>query len=196
MEISTWIAQGATVASAAIALAAALAAWRGLSTWRQQLKGSDQYQLTKDVLLLSCRARDTFREIRSPLVFGGETEDKPKNVDESIYVYHKRFYSNNSLWSDLSAKQIEVEVLLGKEIAEQMQPLQNVIKKYWSTMFTCYGACSGEGAPSLYDDRRNSYFKKARPILMRGSAEDDEFQGELDLALEKLQLALRKHLNP
>jgi len=184
------ISQVVTIVSALVALGAAIAAFMGLNTWRRELKGREEFQLARRVLLFSCKLREAFRQIRSAISLADETKGKPQGMDDSVYVFASRFNSRNDLWSELEAVQLEVEVLFGKEAAAKLQPLREHVSEYWSTLMTASNATSG--GRSLWDDEEVPYLKEAREILI--ARKGDDFQAAVETGIAQLQDEMRKHL--
>ena len=107
---------------------------RGLRTWNRQLKGGVEYELTRRLLKYSYRFRDAISRVRNPLMWSSEMPTPPAEVgkamsDEDLRyyglsrAYQLRWDKVNEVRNDLQTELIEAEVLWGRVVYKQFQPL-------------------------------------------------------------------------
>ena len=75
-----WVTPISAVLVAISALFTAYFAKRGLTVWQQQLKGTDDYKLARDLLASLCKCRDAIYDIRQPSMLL-EVPHKFKNIE-------------------------------------------------------------------------------------------------------------------
>lgn len=122
------------MALGASAVVGAVVAVRGLRSWKAQLRGKDEYLLSRRLLKESHKYRDAIRNVRSPLMMGHEMPEPPPDSDIDPrsqagrhygrqQAYIKRWEPVQKCRSQLYPDLVEAEVSWGNRLDDLMKPL-------------------------------------------------------------------------
>lgn len=119
------------------------AALLGLRTWRHQLKGNTEYELARRYLKGVFRVRDSFRIVRSPMMYppvqesdpNGALSDRQKQFrQDQRKEYGRRLQELQKSWSELEVEVLEAEVLWGESAKDAVKPLRECIAELATTI--------------------------------------------------------------
>lgn len=112
----------------------AYVALQGLHTWRRQLKGSQNYNLAKSMLINLYKYRESLNQFRHPIIWGNEypkfspeesmkMSPEEKYYQEKTHAYEKRWSNINQIKPVLLENLIETQVLWGQDLQTHFQQL-------------------------------------------------------------------------
>lgn len=163
---------------------------KGLDAWKKQLKGKDNYDLSRRLLKNIYTVRESIRFVRNPLISTGEMETSLVKSGFKVEDYSNRTKMHNAVYSirwnkimeakaELDTLLIEVEVLWGKDYLHIFKELNDKILKLYSTLtiFLNYEKDVPFDRSILYD-----------------IGEKDIFSREVDSAVVKIEEYVKPHL--
>ncbi len=69
-----------------------IVAWLALSTWKKQLKGTDEYQLLKKLLIATYEVEEKIKFVRNPMVtMKKEDIETSSKLDVEMNIYNERY---------------------------------------------------------------------------------------------------------
>ncbi len=138
-------------------------AWKGLQTWREQLKGTTEYQLAKEILRAVYDVQETYRFIRIPKFRLGSHSDS-----EYQNEFKKRYLGFSSMITKsmevLHSKCIEAKIEWGFGFDGICRKLDDCYYEY--DTFALIMGCSGD------DDEECEQRKLDQRIIMYGARDD------------------------
>jgi len=170
----------------AIAIAALWTAWtaqRGLETWREQLDGTNRYDLARKVLFSAYKMRATIHQIHIPSedyipeseALGlSESELKVKQREKAYYSKFDSFYNEMPGFESLT---LEAEVLWGREVSDFLEQLR---EEGFRTLFIAKNDInhprslydSIERVPNKVDQIISSLESKIRPHISEAKSKN------------------------
>jgi hypothetical protein len=108
----------------------------GINQWREQLKGTNRYNIARQLALLAFQFKDDFDRARFPLTYSQESAGRPRQENETrqeadakdeYYARAARLQSLHETYQKMRVANWEAELTLGKELAKYMAPL---VKEY------------------------------------------------------------------
>lgn len=187
------------------AVVAMYVAVRGLSTWNRQLKGGVEYDLTRRLLKCTYRLREAIKTARNPIMFQNE-QPNPPDAESHVMSYEERRYYGLSQayqgrWNkvtaardDLQTELLEAEVIWGKAIHEQFEPLFTLQLELFSDIHSYLIVCN----PAEHADSKHAISeirRKRREVLYDTSSfEPDPFSIDIEKAISGIETFLKPHL--
>lgn len=161
-----WIGFANDIAVAVAAGVGAFVAWKGLGAWRQQLKGSNEYDLARRLLKSTYQLRDALAAARSPAMFGGEMPRPSRDEAGGMSEDQIRFFGTSGAYSErfravqehrraLQADLLEAEALWGTRLKSLYQPLFSLQHDLWMAIYMYLRSID----PSVPDSSRESFGK-------------------------------------
>lgn len=162
----------------AAALWAAYVAYCGLHTWRKQLAGGTEYELARRVLKAAITVREAINRIRADFTVDAEGS-------------RQQWSGVAAAWSQLRAEALEAEVVWGKDIHSQIEPLRKLMAKLRSALHRMVRAASDNRA--MLDEAAMEALDAV--VYDRSTPEQvDDFTRELDAAMDQLIAFLTPHI--
>jgi len=190
------------ILSASAAFGAVLVASEGLTTWKKQLKGSNEYELSRKLLRSVYQFRDSIRGVRSPIVWpsemqpgaDGEKEQHAQDRFGGIFnAYERRWRSVIENRANLEADLLESEILWGANIKNECRALwalQGELYSYLDIWLRVQDSSSTAENRASYQET----LKSMRNIIYERQDQDDDFSKELATATLRIEAFLKPHL--
>lgn len=197
-----FIAEAADTITAVAAVCAAVIAYIGLRTWRDQLKGSAEYTLAKDILKAVYGVREAFKHVRNPAIFvyeyPEELRDSSANWKPGFqskaheHVYEQRFKVLIKAVVQLEERVLDGEVEWGASFGSLILPIRKCRARLQMTLQDHLEALSNnsnkqgrsEAAKKANDDSVLYYLGEEFP-------EQDRFTSDINSAIAGFELRLR-----
>lgn len=203
-----WVGMASDIVVAVAAGVGAFVAWKGLGAWRQQLEGSNEYDLARRLLKSTYQLRDAMTVARSPFMLGGE---KPKptsgeassmSVEESDYAgtlgaYSERFRVVQEHRRSLQADLLEAEALWGSRLKPLYQPLFRLQHELWMAIHMYLRSIDPKQAGTSRESFGKIFFEKHHDTLYdmsEGEEKPDAFANGVLTAIAAIETELRPHL--
>ena len=169
------------VVLAGAAVWGAMIAARGLRTWRDQLRGGTEYDLARRVLGAAIDVRESINRIRLDVMAAA--------ADSA-----EQWTSVADAWATLRAASLEAEVVWGKGIHAEIEPLQTCMRTLRSALRRYVRATTQPRARTLteqeYEELDAVIYDRSEP------GNDDAYTTELSAAVDCIETYLRPHLAP
>ena len=192
------------VVTAVVAVWGLIYASRALDTWKRQLHGQEKYGLAKRILLALNRVRDEVKNVRSPLITGGESSTalKKSEAENGVAatsngpmivfsaVYRERWRRMTDAWSALSVEMDQASVVWHAEVFDEMKELDDLI---WNLKTAVENYCFAREDPQGRYLWENSDGRAANDAIvhnMSAPGKLDPFMQQLELPIEKLRQRL------
>lgn len=187
------------------AIVAMYVAIRGLNTWNRQLKGGIEYDLTRRLLRCTYRLREAIKLVRNPMMFNNELPNPPDDEAQKMSsqqlryfglstAYQGRWNKVSSARDDLQTELLEAEVIWGKSIYEQFEPLFTLQRELFTDIHSYLMVCN----PDQNDDSRHAMSeirRKRREVLYDTSSfEADPFSEDVEKTIVSIEAFLKPHL--
>lgn len=187
--------------TAIAAVFGAAAAWSGVNAWRSELKGRANFDAARNLLRSVYKIREGFFLVRQRLIVesefpsgysgsGGSTpKERKQHASAMAHVFQNRWQALGPAVEEIEAHRIEAEVLLGKDVAEKMEPflfcvrrLQVGIQSYLEDI----------EQPDPNDKEFTIQLRKT--VFGRRDDKDNELSQEFVQAIAGIESVLLKHL--
>lgn len=174
----------------------------GLKTWKRQIRGNNDHELSRRMLVESYKFKKTFFKARVAAIYPqevrelGDPEFRNNPVDRynrQKLGFYRRIESINKEFSALSASMFEAEALWGQGIVQcirYVELLKDEYEEYISLKLLSMDPEEGE------DDRQDyqSFLGERRTVLKNRLGDADEFGDEMQRALSSLETILKAKL--
>ena len=180
-------------------------ALRGLSTWNRQLKGGVEYDLTRRLLRCTYKLREAIKIVRNPIMFGNEMPTPTEEEGQRMSAEERRYYGTSQAYqrrwdkvsevrNELQTELLEAEVLWGKVIYEQFDPLFKLQNELFADVHSYLIVCN----PSEHEQSREAMSeirRKRREALYSSLGEQpDPFSDDIEKAIVGIETFLKPHL--
>ena len=178
---------------------------KGLSTWQRQLRGTNEHDLARNILVKVYRYRDAVHGVRHPAMFGYEMPDPEKETIDEMTWEEKRFYGTSkayearwekvqeekkSLYGDL----LEAEAYWGNELEDHFKELYKLETDLLLVLQELLTARDPHSSPDD-KDYANEYLKEKRGLIYdKLEGEPDEFRKSILDAIVKIEDILKPRL--
>ncbi len=170
MEI---LVQVVSLISAIATLIAACIAIPGLNKWKKQLKGTDEYETAKLLMIQIYKLRDCLNIMRSPVMTYFKLES------ESEFSARKRYLSNYLLEliainNDIHSVKASSEFIWGQEVTKKINTILEQVKEYQIALNYFYES----------EEKLKQIDKRTHHLLF--SFNDDKFRSKLYKGIDDL----------
>lgn len=159
----------------------------GLSTWRRQLRGTNEYELAKKILLKTYEVQQALQHVRNPMLFLKKEEvESGSALEAEQNIYDKRLQKLYSIWAELQTLRLEAKVVWGEESYNCFNSIKNLIGEMKGAIwmhFWLKGAYAGPGATIDKSPERI----KANEKIIYYSSEEDEFSIKINKAVKDVE---------
>jgi hypothetical protein len=180
-----------------------IVAWRGLRTWNRQLKGGVEYELTRRLLRCTYRLREAIKDLRHPMITPSEMDvpdsGKQLSIPEKRYfgIYHAyqtRWEKVTGARDDLQTELLEAEVVWGKAIYENFEPLFALQKELFADVHS-YLALTNPDAGKEEKASWNQIRRERRKVIYDLAVSgQDEYSTDIANAISGIESYLKPHL--
>lgn len=180
-------------------------AFRGLTNWTRQLKGGNEYELTRRLLKITYRLRDAIKGVRNPIMWRGETPFPEgddgrlasmamRNFYGESREYQKRWSNVAEVRADLQTELLEAEALWGQEIHDLFEPIFKLQNELFVAVDLQLTVCDPSEPLHIRNSRQNA-IRKRRDVMYEITGEtEDEFTTEMTCAIKSIETFLKPHL--
>ena len=180
------------------AILALVIAYSGLSTWARQLRGSDEYNVTRRILRALFAIREGIWHVRSSFIRHAEldragqqanpvgpVEQQPR-MEQTLYENRWRLVQEP--FAELETTLLEAEVLWGQAFSDEFNELRTLVHKL-NLNIGYY--VSGITSPAAMQGRADRWQEITNIAIESGTrSAPDEFQRQVNQALERLESLL------
>lgn len=174
----------------------------GLKTWRRQIRGNNDHELSRRMLVESYRFKKAFFYARRPAIYPQEIREDGDPTFGSDPIdrfkrqklgFQRRMENFNKEFAALSASMFEAEALWGQGIVQSIryvEMLKDEYEDYVSLKLLC-------NDPEESDEDRLDYegfLADRRTVLRNRLGEADEYGDEVQSALTSLETMLKAKL--
>lgn len=187
---------GSNLAVGVSAIVVAIVAVSGLNTWRKRSRS----EAAQKVLGQAKRFIRRLDAARTMDTYGAESADRPRKPDESPettkiwderYARMKRIETPGKALDKLYELGWDAEAVLGKDIEPLLEPFVKVFNSVVNAIAKLHMTDSAGNPVPVSDNDEES---EARMRVYGVDSENDPVASELQLALEELRRALKRHL--
>lgn len=106
-----------------------IVAYNALKVWKNQLRGTDKYNLLKKLLKSTYKFEEEVKSVRNPMVSYNQSDvDKSSKIDVEKDIYNKRFNRLVKVYLELKSLQMESKLHWDRnKIDELFNPLQSIV---------------------------------------------------------------------
>ncbi|MGF6127208.1 hypothetical protein QF019_002417 [Pseudomonas frederiksbergensis] len=174
----------------------------GLKTWRRQIRGNNDHELSRRMLVESYRFKKSFFNARGPAIYPKEVREHGDPVFGSNPVdrfnrqklgFQRRIESFNKEFAALSASMFEAEALWGQSIVRCIRYVELLKDEYEDYISLKLLAID----PEENEEDRHDYqvfLGERRAVLKSRVGDADEFGDEMQRALGSLESLLKTKL--
>jgi hypothetical protein len=159
----------------------------GLNTWRRQLKGTNEYELAKNVVLKTYEVQQALQQVRNPMLYLKKEEvEAGKSLEEEQRIYDERMQKLFSKWIELQTLRLESKVVWGDEAFNCINSIQKLIGEMKGAIwlhFWLKGAFAGPGATV---DKSPERIRENDKIVYYTS-DEDEFSIKIEKAVDEVE---------
>jgi hypothetical protein len=185
-------------------IALSVLAFFGVKQWRAQMTGTSKYELARQLGHLAVRFQDELRQARGAMTFYYESEDRPREENESrqlanvldeSFARRKRLKPVRETLQQMQAVGWEAEVILGSEVREHIEGFQRIISRLALSTHVYFESRlrSARGEETLQTDEERKIFQGAWKDVYGGGS-GDELAAEAKVATEALLRYLQQYI--
>lgn len=191
-----------TVISGVGVVAAAIIGFIGLATWRRQIRGQNDHQLARRLLVELYRTIENFKKYRARAiyshevkregdpVFSGSPQDRHARQELG---FSRRIESLQESYAQMAASLFEAQALWGEEVVSRATHIKRLIGEYGDYVNLLLLSRD----PSEPEDEREDHleFLNSRRIVFKNRlSEQDEYGDELEQAVRNFEGVLKLKL--
>mgnify|MGYP000486457425 CR=1 FL=1 len=178
-------------------------ALQGLNTWKRQLKGKDEYELCKKVLIDLYKYNNSIKVVRNPAMFQYEYEnpndtidfsDKEKLFRNKTYAYQERWKKVEENRSKLNLSIMESKVYWDDNLEELFNP----IFEFENKLFYAVQDQLLMSNPNQDDEYKKYvgklFYEEKKSKILYFLGEKDKYYIELEDNIKKIEEFIRKKL--
>lgn len=183
------------------AIITAIVAIKGLKIWRSQLKGTNEYKLSEEILGKTYKLEDTIRSARSPWVSVGELSQRAqergitetetsqeRSARDEAYALWKRTEPMFEAISELKISKFKAKALWGKEAVVD---INSIIGKAYELRNAQSAYFQMKINPSSREEKiMDSYWR----VIYEMPEGKDDFWKEVESIIQKIEERFRKYL--
>lgn len=174
----------------------------GLKTWRRQIRGSNDHELSRRMLVESYKFKKAFFYARRPAIYSHEIRESGDPAFSGNPIdrftrqklgFQRRIEVFNKEFAALSASMFEAEALWGQGIVHSITYVEMLKDEYEEYISIKLMAMDPEESD---EDRQifEGFLGKRRTVLRSRLGEVDEFGDEVQRALTSLEAMLKAKL--
>jgi hypothetical protein len=182
------------------AAATAFAAWRGVHVWREQLRGTERFNLARQILRHAHTYVDEMDRVRHWMSMGNEADDPPEDDPKRDKEHYREYYRTRTIYEKLLSRlsdvdqllyadSIEAEALFGPGAREPIDQLREIgrdvqIAIEWFV-------------DSKYPNRIGDFPDEQKRIVFKTNSRKypDEISTRADESLSRIEANMRPHLS-
>lgn len=174
-----------------------IVAWLALSTWKKQLKGTDEYQLLKKLLIATYEVEEKIKFVRNPMVtMKKEDIETSSKLDVEMNIYNERYNALVKEYLILKPLVLEANFYWDKNnIKALFTPLEGIIGELRGAIwmhFWVKGAYDPYNKPMIDAERK---IKNDEIIYDTSSkTEPDEFTRKVSLIILDIEAFINEKM--
>lgn len=158
----------------------------GLSTWKKQLRGTDQYELAKRLMLEVYQLRDALRSVRNPFLSVAEGDKDDTEDTWEITAYGKRWELVREVMTRFQVTSLEAEVVWDDATKEASNEMHKLIRELNITLSAFVRQKKNKSyADDFYKNHEDTLYDKG---------DDDKYNTALNKAIKHYENILKPHL--
>jgi|GEM_PF-1875345 len=187
--------------TALAALFAAGCAFLGLKAWREQLKGSAEYTLAKDMLKAAYGVREAFIHVRNPFIRAYEYPENMRDPSGHLkdefraegtgHVYEERFKVFSKAFRILEDKVLDAQVEWGDDYTTVMPPLRQCRVELMLALQSHIEAQKPNFQPRSTTKHEKEWERKSVMYNLGENSEQDLFTTQINAAIAGFEKRLR-----
>ncbi len=185
------------------AVVVAIAAIIGLRQWRAELTGRTKFEIARKIALLAYQFRDEFHAARTTFTYAGESAGRPRKEGETReesnrlderYARFARLNRPQDTLRKLREATWEAEIILSKEIAQQIQPFEGAFQELAVAMETHFSYQMDFARGRIRADQVEPAELWRLTTLVYGGSETDALRDSVNTAVATLTTQLKQYL--
>lgn len=106
-----------------------IVAYNALRVWKNQLRGTDRYNLLKNILKSIYKFEEEVRSVRNPVIwYNNQHTDNKSKIEEEKEIYNKRYNALVKEFLTLKPLLMECKIHGNREkIEELFNPLESIV---------------------------------------------------------------------
>lgn len=176
-------------------------AWQGLKTWRRQLKGTSQFDVAKRLMLKVYQIRRDIEYCRSSVrkisIFTHHEDGQPIPEREQLRYSSDREMKGRFKYiietsSEMDFLLFESEIILGKELRELFQPIEEVCYTLRDSIEE-YTEDYNQKDDKFRDAEERNRYRELRQIIY--SRKGDAIQAKVDSAVSEIEKFIKPYVH-
>ncbi|MDP3559858.1 MAG: hypothetical protein Q8R79_05895 [Legionellaceae bacterium] len=176
----------------------AYVALQGLHTWKRQLKGSQNYNLAKSMLINLYKYRESIDQFRRPAILGNEypkfSPEESMNMSLQEKSYQEKTHTYQQRWSNLTqVRPILLESLIESEVLwdEDLRTHFKQLFKLESQLY--FAAVNYLEAIKPYSEQGNIE-KSDKDLIWDTLSENDPFRVKINEVIYEIEKQIKPYL--
>lgn len=175
---------------------AALVAWKGINAWRKEMIGRRKAEIAEETLSLFYETKEVFKDIRSPLTYSVEAEDRLKVEGESdkekrrrdtFFIPIARTIRHKEHFAKLRTLKYKFRAYFGAEAAKPFDTI-------FSIRHSIIVDAEMLGEEDFYDPYDKDFKKQLKMTIGWGLSKDDKIRSEIDNAINEIETLCGSYL--
>ena len=175
---------------------AALVAWKGIDAWRKEMIGRRKSEIAEETLAVFYETKEVFKDIRSPLTYSAEAEDRPKAEGESdsekrkrdtFFIPIARTIRHKEHFARLRTLKYKFMAYFG---AESSKPFDTIFSIKHSIVVDAEMLAEEDA----YDPYEKDFKKNLKMTIGWGLSKDDTIRNQIDEAINAIEAICGSYL--
>lgn len=157
-----------------ISIITLIVAYNALKVWKNQLRGTDKYNLLKKLLKSTYKFEEEVKSVRNPMVSYNQTEvDKSSKIDVEKDIYNKRFNRLVKEYLELKSLQMESKLHWDKsKIDELFNPLQSIVGEFRGGIWMFFHIKESDNPKEIEKSVRDENYKLIYDVSSKDKLDD------------------------
>lgn len=177
-------------------------ALQGLSTWKRQLKGKDEYELCKRILIDLYQYRNGIKVVRNPVMFSheGYSEDLEKlefeerNYNQAVNAYRNRWERISDFRNKLDLDLIESKIYWDDKLENLFKPIFEFENKLFRTIQDTLILKNPNGDNEYKKVVGKNFHESDGRNIMYFLGDKDKYENELKSNITKIESLIKEKL--
>jgi len=198
-----WIACLKDIVLMCTAITASIVAIKGLSTWKKQLKGKDEYDLCKRIIIDLYKYKEGIKIVRNPVMFSSEFNNKEdetltniqiKNYKNKSYAYQQRWQKIEENRNKLNLDLIESRVFWNGELEKLLLPIFDFENKLFYAVQDTLIMSNPEQDKEYKKVVGESFRQENKTEVLYFLGKDDKHNNKLERDIKEIENFIQKKL--
>ena len=170
----------------------------GLSAWKRKIAYSEEYELSKAILISVYKIRQKVEIIRWPYrEYTYKKNSEQENADVSewrglVDSYNKQWEETSKVMSEFGSRMLEAHVLFGEKVSKKVELVNTIVNELRFTTREYLDEINPENENRM-ERIDTDWYEEIRKILY-SSTHEDEYSQRFEQAIKEIENVLKPYV--